>query len=243
MADQTEVSRMQFAQSLNAVADALRNCAHIAENYAAAVRHSGIGLLPETAGGKRKAQALEDGTGKKKRKPRVPKDPNAPKRPASSYLLFQNDIRAELKKKHPGTSHSDLLSMISKQWQQMTEDEKAVYNEATAHAKEKYVAEKAAYDARDPKDPAFAAKAAAAATPAKKATKATKSPPKSAPEIESSSESSSENEVKGTQDSSEEDSEEDSEEEEEVVQHVQKKAKKAVPPPVVTAKDKKQKKV
>ncbi|KAG8750247.1 hypothetical protein FRC12_012971, partial [Ceratobasidium sp. 428] len=44
-------------------------------------------------------------TGKKRG--RVPregkrvKDPNAPKRPATSYILFQNDIRDELKAKNP----------------------------------------------------------------------------------------------------------------------------------------------
>jgi len=249
MADQTELTRLNFAQSLNTIADALRNCAHMAENYAAAVKHSGLGphvmmpagynpIPPATTGGKRKAQAIEDGQveGKKKRKPRAPRDPNAPKRPASSYLMFQNDIRGELKKKHPEVSNTELLAMISKQWQAMTEEEKSVYHQATADAKEKYVVDKAAYDARDPNDPAFAAKAAAVATPAKKA-RATKSPPKSAPAVESSSESSSDDEVKGSDESSEDESEE------EVVQHVQKKAKKsAPPPPVSTVKDKKQKK-
>jgi HMG (high mobility group) box len=111
----------------------------MAENYAAAVRVSGLGpnmVMPATFGtmpqvtpaGKRKAQALEEGQseGKKKRKARAPKDPNAPKRPASSYLMFQNDIRAELKKKHPEISNADLLGMISKQWQGMTDEQKSV---------------------------------------------------------------------------------------------------------------------
>jgi hypothetical protein len=161
MADQVELSRMtvsstralphfsivpihghssgiQFAQSLNTVADSLRNCAHMAENYAAAVKHASLGphvmmpanfgAIPQaTPGGKRKAQALEDGQdGKKKRKPRAPRDPNAPKRPASSYLMFQNDIRAELKKKHPEVSNTELLAMISRQWQTMSEEQKSV---------------------------------------------------------------------------------------------------------------------
>lgn len=130
---------VQFARSLDAVADSLRNCAHMAENYAAAVKHSSIGphvMMPATfgaipqatPGGKRKAQAVDDGQGegRKKRKPRTPKDPNAPKRPASSYLMFQNDIRAELKKKHPEISNTELLAMISKQWQGMSDEQKSV---------------------------------------------------------------------------------------------------------------------
>jgi hypothetical protein len=111
----------------------------MAENYAAAVKHSGLGphvmmpagfntIQPAATGGKRKAQAIEDGQveGKKKRKPRAPRDPNAPKRPASSYLIFQNDVRGELKKKHPEVSNTELLAMISKQWQAMTEEQKSV---------------------------------------------------------------------------------------------------------------------
>jgi hypothetical protein len=127
--------------------------------------------LPPVASGKRKADVLEEG-GKKKRA-KKPKDPNAPKRPASSYLLFQNDIRQELKKKHPNMSHGELLSMISKQWAAMTDEQKAVsqvfcgfgtatdrhvtivqvYNKANADAKEKYTVAKNAYEARDANSP------------------------------------------------------------------------------------------
>lgn len=82
-----------------------------------------------TVGGKRKAEVLEEVTknGKKKRTvTKKKKDPNAPKRPPSSYLMFQNEIRKELKTQHPEIKHSELLTMISKQWAEMTDEQKAV---------------------------------------------------------------------------------------------------------------------
>lgn len=81
---------------------------------------------PTPAGGKRKSRATdEDGEGKKKRKTK-PKDPNAPKRPASSYLLFQNEIRQELKAKNPHLTNNELLAQISKVWTDMPKEEKDV---------------------------------------------------------------------------------------------------------------------
>jgi hypothetical protein len=74
---------------------------------------------------KRKADATEEGEAPKRRK-RKPKDPNAPKRPASSYILFQNEVRKELKASHPNISNHELLNMIAKQWQEMSEEDKAV---------------------------------------------------------------------------------------------------------------------
>ncbi|KAF9458015.1 high mobility group box domain-containing protein, partial [Collybia nuda] len=94
-------------------------------------------------GRKRKA-ADEDGEPAKRT--RKPKDPNAPKRPASSYILYQNEIRKELREKHPGVTNSELLNIIARQWAEMSDADKAVYNNAVASAKEQYSQEKKAYD-------------------------------------------------------------------------------------------------
>lgn len=80
--------------------------------------------------GKRKAgevdDAVEDG-GKKKRGPvKKPKDPNAPKRPASSYLYFQNEIRQQLKQELPNITQPEFLARISKKWAELTPAEKEV---------------------------------------------------------------------------------------------------------------------
>ena len=97
-----------------------------------------INGIPSSVGqvnGKRKAEVLDDDdgeeeveTGKKGRKKaaRKPKDPNAPKRPPSSYLLFQNEIRNDLKEKFPDVPHSELLKMIASRWAALSEVEKQV---------------------------------------------------------------------------------------------------------------------
>lgn len=75
-------------------------------------------------GGKRKN--AEDGEDGKKRRKTKPKDPLAPKRPASSYLLFQNDVRGDLKAKNPHLPNNELLHLISKAWNDMPRGQKDV---------------------------------------------------------------------------------------------------------------------
>lgn len=90
-------------------------------------RRTGISLVQsdDTARGrKRKAADHDEDLDSKKRK-RKPRDPNAPKRPPSSYILFQNDIRKELKEKHPNVANNELLAMIAKRWNEMTDQDKA----------------------------------------------------------------------------------------------------------------------
>lgn len=43
-------------------------------------------------------------------------DPNKPKKPASSYLLFSMKERKSLKEERPGTNNSTLTALISLKW-------------------------------------------------------------------------------------------------------------------------------
>jgi len=54
------------------------------------------------------------------------KDPNAPKRPASAYLLFQNEIRKEYMEKMKGEPYQTILGEISKAWAALDADKKQV---------------------------------------------------------------------------------------------------------------------
>ena len=103
-------------------------------------------------GRKRKAPVEGEEGGKRKRKL---KDPNAPKRPPSSYILYQNEIRQQIKKEHPEMTNSELLAFISKQWAEMDESEKARYNNMCAAAKESYTRDKAKWDALSPEQKLF----------------------------------------------------------------------------------------
>jgi len=160
---------MQLIGGLGAVAETMRNCATIADHFAQLVGNvpfspngmPGFHMLPPMgtpqvsapvpAGrrGKRKAGEVdEDDTKKKRVIVRKPKDPNAPKRPPSSYIYYQNEIRGQLKSKYPEISQNELLTRIAKQWSEMTQEQKDKYESKQAAAKEKYDVEKKLYDAR-----------------------------------------------------------------------------------------------
>lgn len=79
----------------------------------------------EPAPRKRKRGAAADGEGKSERKKRV-KDPDAPKRPPSAYLLFQNQVRKEMVKQHDGLPYHEVLGEIAKKWAEMPDDQKKV---------------------------------------------------------------------------------------------------------------------
>ncbi|CAG7848129.1 SubName: Full=Uncharacterized protein {ECO:0000313/EMBL:CCA73553.1} [Serendipita indica DSM 11827] len=92
----------------------------------------------------------EEGDSKKRkraRKEKAPKDPNAPKRPPSAYLLYQNAIRKEIKDKNPTMTYAEVLGEISKMWSGLSAEEKKPYLDATEIAKGEYEKSKAAYEA------------------------------------------------------------------------------------------------
>merc|ERR1719473_1872715 len=68
------------------------------------------------------------------------KDPNAPKRPGTAYILFCNDKRAQAKKDNPDASMTDLSKILGQIWKAAPESEKNVF-------KAQFVKKKAVYDA------------------------------------------------------------------------------------------------
>ena len=80
----------------------------------------------EQTGKKRKTSGDQEGKRKRQVKEKKPKDLNAPKRPPSAYLLFQNEVRKNFKGEHPDMPYSQVLSEISKLWHALTPEEKAV---------------------------------------------------------------------------------------------------------------------
>lgn len=98
--------------------------------------------------------ADDETDGKKKRKrptavptekKRKPRDPNAPKRPPSSYILFQNEVRNEMKARFPDSPHIDLLTKIAERWKAMSKDERVIWDEKAKTKKEHFAEESAAY--------------------------------------------------------------------------------------------------
>ncbi|ELU40161.1 HMG (high mobility group) box domain-containing protein [Rhizoctonia solani AG-1 IA] len=119
----------QLVDKLAEVSANMRQAATLADSFA----HSIAQLFPGTVS--KRGRVPKEGK-------RV-KDPNAPKRPATSYIMFQNDIRDELRRKHPGLPYkgklihvlqwtatepdTELLGKVSEAWAALGEDQKKAY--------------------------------------------------------------------------------------------------------------------
>ncbi|KAF8495222.1 high mobility group box domain-containing protein, partial [Russula emetica] len=141
--------------SISSVAEQMRHCANVADQFAQMLTQNPLGtnmaasLGAVYAGSKRGTEEEDiEGGNKKRRTNRKTRDPDAPKRAASSYIFFQNDLRPELRKQHPDISTADILGRVKKQWAEMTPEQKAPYERLQAEAKHKWETEKRAYDER-----------------------------------------------------------------------------------------------
>lgn len=94
----------------------------------------------------------DDGTKepvKKKRKT----DPNAPKKPQSSYFIYMNENRTKIKEGivqlHPDATGKDLATMVAKaagaNWAAMASEDKLPYEESYIAAKQEYIEKMKAY--------------------------------------------------------------------------------------------------
>eukprot|EP00039_Didymoeca_costata_P017955 m.331504 g.331504 ORF g.331504 m.331504 type:complete len:127 (+) comp16746_c0_seq1:159-539(+) len=97
---------------------------------------------PKVAKGK---GAKGKGAAKKQRKK---KDPNAPKRGMSAFMIYANEVRAEVKEDHPGIGFGELGKKLGELWRGLSDSEKKPYQNKAAKDKERYMAEKAAYEAK-----------------------------------------------------------------------------------------------
>ena len=83
--------------------------------------------------------------GKKKR---AKKDPNAPKRPMTAYLIFTNDNRAKIMEEIPGIKFTEVAKEASKRWKELDAEAKAVYEDKNKADKVRYETEMKAYTAK-----------------------------------------------------------------------------------------------
>jgi len=89
---------------------------------------------------KEQEKADKDGSPTKKISlPRKPKDANMPKRSASSYFLFGNSVRAQIKKENPDLKVTEIAKLIGEQWGKLSEDEKKPFNAQAAVLKKEYL--------------------------------------------------------------------------------------------------------
>jgi len=75
------------------------------------------------------------------------KDPNAPKRGMSAFLLYSKDCRESVKNEHPDMKTSDISKVLGEKWKALSDIEKQPWVERAAVEADRYNQEKAAYKA------------------------------------------------------------------------------------------------
>lgn len=91
--------------------------------------------------------SMDDFGIKRKKKSKKEQDPNIPKRPLNSYLLYSKDKRAELKKEFPDIAETELRKKMSDAWNELPNDDpvKMKYNLVASNNKKAWEAEKEEY--------------------------------------------------------------------------------------------------
>ncbi|KAM3723523.1 High mobility group protein [Dirofilaria immitis] len=80
----------------------------------------------------------EDALRKRKR---VKKDPNAPKRALSAFFFFSHDKRPEVQQQHPEWKVGQVAQELGRFWKALGEEERAVYERKALEDKERYAEE------------------------------------------------------------------------------------------------------
>jgi len=83
-----------------------------------------------------------------KRRRKVKKDPNAPKRSLSAFFWFCNDERARVKAGNPEYGIGDVAKVLGKMWSEASQDTKRKYEAMAERDKARYDREIAAYKQR-----------------------------------------------------------------------------------------------
>lgn len=92
------------------------------------------------------------------------KDPNAPKKPMSGFMIFAAERRPLVKQANPGMSFGDIAKVVGREWKELSDVEKEPFAAKSEAAKARYKLEKEAYDRKTAS--ALAAQAAVAAAQA-----------------------------------------------------------------------------
>ena len=94
-----------------------------------------------------KAKGAKGGVaeGKKRRKKKVPRDPNRPKRATIAFMFFSNEQRPRVLQSSPQMHLSEVSKVLGAEWRGMDEAAKAPYEAKAAADKKRYEQEMQAY--------------------------------------------------------------------------------------------------
>ena len=74
----------------------------------------------------------------KKVKVKTPKDPNAPKKPSSAYMMFAKESRGQLVVDNPHASFGEIGKLMGAQWKSLGEEQKSAWQLKAVADKERY---------------------------------------------------------------------------------------------------------
>ncbi|KAI8895872.1 high mobility group box domain-containing protein [Globomyces pollinis-pini] len=84
---------------------------------------------------------------KERKKPaaRAKKDPNAPKKGLSAFMIYSQENRARIKKENPDATFGQMGKLLGAAWKSLSDDDREEYVEKAAKDKERYETEMAAF--------------------------------------------------------------------------------------------------
>ena len=85
-------------------------------------------------------------------KPKKIKDPKAPKRALSAWIIYTNEQRPKFKANNPDKSTTELTTLMSQEWRNMTDTDKKKYEDLAAVDKERYMKEKEEFESNSDND-------------------------------------------------------------------------------------------
>jgi hypothetical protein len=63
---------------------------------------------------------------KKKQTTKKEKDPNAPKKPLSAFMIFSSENRSRIKEENPDATFGEMGKLLGQKWKEMSEEDKTV---------------------------------------------------------------------------------------------------------------------
>ncbi|CAO0800166.1 unnamed protein product [Mucor circinelloides] len=106
----------------------------------------------ELAGSEASSNATGNGSAasaatEKPKKKKAEKDPNAPKRNLSSYMLYSQSVRPDVVKQNPTVRPVDIAKIIGEKWNALTDKEKQPFVKAAEKEKARFDKETKSYKA------------------------------------------------------------------------------------------------
>jgi structure-specific recognition protein 1 len=95
---------------------------------------------PKSRKGKRKS-----GGGEKEGKKKAKKDPKAPKKALSAFMIFSSENRAKIKEENPDAGFGDIGKLVGEAYKNISSEERAALDKKVAEEKARYAAEMADY--------------------------------------------------------------------------------------------------